>query len=282
MQNYPKICRNIHSIQRPTHRWETWSLPSRLSLWQNRQTHVQMWAAGVPSSLWHMVGAQERYVEWIEGVQKGFLGVYPSGSCRVVIQMWQSVKDTPQDKGTEGGMHIALYGNAFQSDGPRELLFSASVTLLCCCVFPQSRSIGLNPLYVMIPCTLSSSFAFMLPVATPPNAIVFSYGHLKVSDMVTQLLLFNPISSLAFVMRDAPFVNDLWFKQFGNTTKCPDLTHYLNLYAAFLFWHDLVFHRLFCFPKLGGGIQDLPPGEWLNTWKGWGWGSHTAKMDLTN
>ncbi|XP_054565237.1 Na(+)/citrate cotransporter [Eptesicus fuscus] len=57
----------------------------------------------------------------------------------------------------------------------------------------MSRTIGLNPLYVMLPCTLSASFAFMLPVATPPNAIVFAYGHLKVSDMVKAGSMMNII-----------------------------------------------------------------------------------------
>ncbi|EPQ04332.1 Solute carrier family 13 member 5 [Myotis brandtii] len=60
----------------------------------------------------------------------------------------------------------------------------ATTTLFLPIFASMSRPIGLNPLYVMLPCTLSASFAFMLPVATPPNAIVFANGHLKVSDMV--------------------------------------------------------------------------------------------------
>uniref|UniRef100_A0A4X1UKY9 Solute carrier family 13 member 5 n=1 Tax=Sus scrofa TaxID=9823 RepID=A0A4X1UKY9_PIG len=69
----------------------------------------------------------------------------------------------------------------------------ATTTLFLPIFASMSRSIGLNPLYVMIPCTLSSSFAFMLPVATPPNAIVFSYGHLKVSDMMKTGVVMNII-----------------------------------------------------------------------------------------
>ncbi|KAF3705462.1 Solute carrier family 13 member 5 Na(+)/citrate cotransporter [Channa argus] len=67
----------------------------------------------------------------------------------------------------------------------------ATATLFLPILASMSQSINLNPLYVMIPCTLSASFAFMLPVATPPNAIVFSYGFLKVSDMVKTGVVMN-------------------------------------------------------------------------------------------
>ena len=53
----------------------------------------------------------------------------------------------------------------------------------------QAESMGRNPLYLMLPIAIATSFAYMLPVATPPNAIAFSYGRLKVTDMVSVILL---------------------------------------------------------------------------------------------
>ncbi|KAK7156506.1 hypothetical protein R3I94_006539 [Phoxinus phoxinus] len=69
----------------------------------------------------------------------------------------------------------------------------ATATLFLPVLATMSQSVGINPLYVMVPCTLSASFAFMLPVATPPNAIVFSYGYLKVSDMAKTGMMMNVI-----------------------------------------------------------------------------------------
>ena len=57
-------------------------------------------------------------------------------------------------------------------------------------------SIKLNPLLLMIPGTLSCSFAFMLPVATPPNAIVFGTDRLRVSDMARVGFIFNLLGVL--------------------------------------------------------------------------------------
>ena len=56
-----------------------------------------------------------------------------------------------------------------------------------------SVSIEVNPLIFMLPATLSASMAFMLPVATPPNAIVFGTNRLRVMDMARNGLILNLI-----------------------------------------------------------------------------------------
>lgn len=56
-----------------------------------------------------------------------------------------------------------------------------------------SVTIKVNPLLLMIPATLAASLAFMLPVATPPNAIIFGTNRVTVKDMVKTGILLNII-----------------------------------------------------------------------------------------
>lgn len=51
--------------------------------------------------------------------------------------------------------------------------------------------VGIDPLLLMLPATISASCAFMLPVATPPNAIVFSSGRVSIREMVMGGLFLN-------------------------------------------------------------------------------------------
>ncbi|PKK84283.1 MAG: sodium:dicarboxylate symporter [candidate division Zixibacteria bacterium HGW-Zixibacteria-1] len=54
-----------------------------------------------------------------------------------------------------------------------------------------SVAIKINPLMLMIPATLSASCAFMLPVATPPNAIIFGSGRVTVHQLARTGILLN-------------------------------------------------------------------------------------------
>uniref|UniRef100_A0A8C9XBK0 Solute carrier family 13 member 2 n=1 Tax=Sander lucioperca TaxID=283035 RepID=A0A8C9XBK0_SANLU len=73
---------------------------------------------------------------------------------------------------------------------------TATTTLFLPILASMARAIKIHPLYVMIPCTVAASLAFMLPVATPPNAIAFSFGKLKVIDMVKAGFMLNIIGIL--------------------------------------------------------------------------------------
>ncbi|XP_069471443.1 solute carrier family 13 member 2-like [Ambystoma mexicanum] len=76
----------------------------------------------------------------------------------------------------------------------------ATTTLFLPILASMAKAIRIHPLYIMLPCTLSASLAFMLPVATPPNAIVFGYGQLKVVDMAKAGFLLNILGVLTITL----------------------------------------------------------------------------------
>jgi len=55
-------------------------------------------------------------------------------------------------------------------------------------------------LYLLIPVTMASSCAFMLPMATPPNAIVFASGYIKVHQMARVGIILNLIAVALLVV----------------------------------------------------------------------------------
>ncbi len=61
-------------------------------------------------------------------------------------------------------------------------------------------NIKMNPLLLMIPAALSASCAFMMPIATPPNAIVFGSGRIKIAEMARTGLLINIIGIILITL----------------------------------------------------------------------------------
>lgn len=51
-------------------------------------------------------------------------------------------------------------------------------------VFGIATGLGVNPVLLAMPVTLSASIGFMFPIATPPNAIVFASGHIRMAEML--------------------------------------------------------------------------------------------------
>jgi len=88
----------------------------------------------------------------------------------------------------------------------------ATTAMLLPVLISLAPTLGVHPYYLMIGATVAASCAFMLPVATPPNAVVFGSGYLKIEDMVKKGIWMNIISILiltAFVYFLLPLIWDL-------------------------------------------------------------------------
>ena len=82
---------------------------------------------------------------------------------------------------------------------------TASAAALIPILAALAPGLGLSPIALAVPAALAASFAFMLPVATPPNAVVFGSGRIPLREMIRAGLWLNligiaVISALTFVV----------------------------------------------------------------------------------
>ena len=63
-------------------------------------------------------------------------------------------------------------------------------------MLPLTGQLDVHPLAILLPVTISASFAFMLPVATPPNTIVFGSERLTVREMMRAGIGLNLIGAI--------------------------------------------------------------------------------------
>ena len=87
---------------------------------------------------------------------------------------------------------------------------TATTAVLLPVLAATATSAQLNPLLVMMPATIAASAAFMMPAATPPNAVVFSSRRITVPQMFRAGFLLNLWTVLLIVLVFQLWVRPLW------------------------------------------------------------------------
>ena len=86
----------------------------------------------------------------------------------------------------------------------------ATASMLLPILASVAIKLDVHPFGLMVGATLAASCAFMLPVATPPNAVVFGPGYLKIKDMVKAGLWLNIISIILLTLMVYYILPWLW------------------------------------------------------------------------
>ena len=91
---------------------------------------------------------------------------------------------------------LLIAGFVFMSLFLTEVMSNLALTVVMVPVVAQvALAWGMNPLLLVVPVTMASSCAFMLPMATPPNAIVFGSGQLRMATMVRMGVVLNLVAA---------------------------------------------------------------------------------------
>lgn len=86
----------------------------------------------------------------------------------------------------------------------------ATTAMLLPVLAPMALTIDVHPFVLMVGAAVAASCAFMLPVATPPNAVVFGSGYLRIPDMVRKGLFMNVVSILIVTVFVYFVLPELW------------------------------------------------------------------------
>ncbi|WP_396636630.1 SLC13 family permease [Maribacter sp. R77961] len=98
----------------------------------------------------------------------------------------------------------------------------ATTAMLLPVLAPMALTINVHPFALMVGAAVAASCAFMLPVATPPNAVVFGSGYLRIPDMVKKGLFMNLISIVVLTLFVYFALPELWgfvIEGFPNSLK---------------------------------------------------------------
>ena len=76
----------------------------------------------------------------------------------------------------------------------------ATTAMLLPILYPMAITIDVHPFILMVSATVAATCAFMLPVATPPNAVVFGSGYLRIPDMVRVGVWMNIVSIIILTL----------------------------------------------------------------------------------
>ncbi|OHZ04563.1 DASS family sodium-coupled anion symporter [Salinicola sp. MIT1003] len=73
-----------------------------------------------------------------------------------------------------------------------------------------AMSLGVDPLLITVPAAIAASCAFMMPVATPPNAIVFATGHMNIQSMIRAGFFLNLTGTILVTLICLGLIKLLW------------------------------------------------------------------------
>ena len=185
-----------------------WVLRTNINQWQNfihlSDTGISMLAALVLFALPHRLHKGEFILQWQDTVKLpwGILILFGGGLALAGALSQAGVIDAIGALVPQNIPAIMLIGALIVIVLFMTELMSnvALVSIFAPVVAGIALGIDASVLHFLIPVAIAASCAFMLPMATPPNAIVFASGHIKVHEMARAGILLNIVSILLLIV----------------------------------------------------------------------------------